>query len=121
MNEKKLAEMFKYSDPSYCASLNPNANNETVIVDASLPKKWKCPHCGKTNTLDKWADRTFMEFGYVMRNCDRCMWVHTFKLELTEEFKKEVVEYAKRRVGISTEEKGNGQTEEGNKEGSEER
>lgn len=70
-------EMMKYADPGYVASLRPDVSNETVIVDGCLPKTWKCPHCDKVNRFDRYADDIFMHHGRVIRNCDRCTWLHT--------------------------------------------
>jgi uncharacterized C2H2 Zn-finger protein len=94
-------EMIKYSDPFYVSNLKPEASNETVIVDNTLPKTWKCPHCDKVNKMDRQAENIFMHEGIVLRGCPRCSWVHVWKLELTEEFKKKVVRCALDMAGVN--------------------
>lgn len=66
--------------------------DETVIVNGVLPKSWKCPHCGKRQTFAKEDNEIFMEFMQFIRHCENCGYLHFWKLELTEDFKKKVVE-----------------------------
>ena len=66
--------------------------DETVIVNGTLPKSWKCPHCGKRQTFAKEDNEIFMEFMQFIRHCEKCGYLHSWKLELTEDFKKKVVE-----------------------------
>ena len=66
--------------------------DETVIVNGVLPKSWKCPHCGKRQTFAKEDNEIFMEFMQFIRHCEKCGYLHYWKLELTEDFKKQVVE-----------------------------
>lgn len=53
---------------------------------------WKCPHCGKRNRMGKYKEEEFIEFGKTMQHCDRCSYVHLWKLELSEGFKKKVID-----------------------------
>lgn len=66
--------------------------DETIIVNGTLPKSWKCPHCGKRQSFAKTDDEIFMEFMQLIRHCEKCGYLHSWKLELTEDFKKKVVE-----------------------------
>lgn len=64
----------------------------TIIKDKGLPKTWTCPHCGKRNRMGKYKEEEFLEFFKTMQHCDRCSYVHLWKLELSEEFKKKVID-----------------------------
>ncbi len=64
----------------------------TIIRDSELPKMWTCPHCGKRNRMGKYKEEEFLEFFKTMQHCDRCSYVHLWKLELSEEFKKKVID-----------------------------
>ena len=66
--------------------------DETVIVNGTLPKLWKCPHCGKRQSFAKEDDEIFISFMQLIRHCEKCGYLHFWKLELTEDFKKQVVE-----------------------------
>ena len=66
--------------------------DETVIVNGVLPKSWKCPHCGKKQKFGKEDEEIFMSFMQLIRHCENCGYLHFWKLELTEDFKKQVVE-----------------------------
>lgn len=66
--------------------------DETVIVNGTLPKSWKCPHCGKRQSFAITDDEIFMSYMKLIRNCEKCGYLHFWKLELTEDFKKQVVE-----------------------------
>lgn len=65
--------------------------DETIITDAGLPKSWTCPHCGKRNKMGKFKEEEFLEFFKTMQHCDRCGYVHLWRLVLTDDFKKQVV------------------------------
>lgn len=67
--------------------------DETILVNHSLPKKWRCPHCGKITPIDHQAEEIFLEFFMVLRQCPGCGYVHCWKLELTEDFKRKVISY----------------------------
>lgn len=66
--------------------------DETIIRDKGLPKTWTCPHCGKRNKMGEYKEEEFIEFGKTMQHCDRCSYVHLWKLELSEGFKKKVID-----------------------------
>lgn len=66
--------------------------DETIIKDKGLPKTWTCPHCGKRNRMGKYKEEEFIMFGKTMQHCDRCSYVHLWKLELSDEFKKKVID-----------------------------
>jgi predicted nucleic-acid-binding Zn-ribbon protein len=63
----------------------------TKIVDGTLPKSWKCPHCGERNYFDREAFECFEEIGKVMRHCKTCSYVHMWELELSDDFKRKVI------------------------------
>ena len=65
--------------------------DETVIVDAGLPKSWTCPHCGKKNRMGRFKEEEFLEFFKTMQHCDACGYVHLWTLKLSEDFKRKVV------------------------------
>lgn len=65
----------------------------TELKDRGLPKSWKCPHCGKRNKMDEFAEELLMRYFKVFRHCENCGYVHMWELTLTENFKNEVVQY----------------------------
>lgn len=66
--------------------------DETILKDKGLPKTWTCPHCGKRNRMGKYKEEEFLEFFKTMQHCDRCGHVHLWELELSEDFKKKVID-----------------------------
>lgn len=66
--------------------------DETILKDKGLPKTWTCPHCGKRNRMGKYKEKGFIEFGKTLQHCDRCGYVHLWKFELSEDFKKKVID-----------------------------
>lgn len=64
----------------------------TVITDGGLPKSWTCPHCGKRQKLSEQDNEIFMRFMRFIRHCERCGYLHCWKLDLTEEFKQKIVD-----------------------------
>jgi hypothetical protein len=52
-----------------------------------MPKKWKCPHCGRENKTSIYADECLLENFKYLEHC-WCGYVHCWELKLTEEFKK---------------------------------
>ena len=73
--------------------------DETVLVNKSLPKSWTCPHCGKRNRMGIYKEEEFIEFFKTMQHCEKCGYVHIWLLKLTEDFKKNVVDYLHEIVG----------------------
>ena len=65
----------------------------TELVDKGLQKSWKCPHCGKRNKMDEFAEELLLRYFKVFRHCEQCGYVHMWELTLTENFKKEVVTF----------------------------
>ena len=65
--------------------------DETILVDTELPKSWTCPHCGKRNKMGRYKEEELFEFFKTMQHCDHCGYVHIWLLELTEDFKRRVV------------------------------
>lgn len=67
--------------------------DETHLVDTSFPEEWRCPHCLQKNQSGLYADEILLEHGQYLEHCGHCGYVHRWTLELTEKFKKEVVNY----------------------------
>ena len=65
----------------------------TELTDRGLPKTWECPHCGRVNKMDDFAEELLMRYFKVLRHCPTCGYVHCWELRLTEEFKHEVVAF----------------------------
>lgn len=81
--------------PSNSRSLKSGLFDCSQLVNKSLPKSWTCPHCGKRNLMGKYKEEEFIEFFKTMQHCEKCGYVHIWFLKLTEDFKKDVVEYLK--------------------------
>ncbi len=65
----------------------------THLKDKTMPKSWLCPHCNNRNTTGTYADDILFENFKYMEHCDYCGYVHCWHLELTESFKKKVIDY----------------------------
>lgn len=65
--------------------------DETILVDHLLPKRWECPHCRKVQSFGQNANEILMEHFIYLEHCEKCAYVHCWRLELTDEFKKTVV------------------------------
>lgn len=65
--------------------------DETIIVNKGLPKTWKCPHCGKTQRFGIYAESILFEHFKYLEQCENCGYVHYWELQLTEDFKKQIV------------------------------
>lgn len=46
-----------------------------------IPKRWRCPHCQKLQTMNDLASEIFRSQRKVLRNCDKCGNVHMWELE----------------------------------------
>lgn len=66
--------------------------DHTWLTDSLMSKKWKCPHCGRENKTSIYADECLLENFKYLEHC-WCGYVHCWELKLTEEFKKNVIEY----------------------------
>ena len=66
--------------------------DRTVVVNNFLPKSWKCPHCGQRQKMSIYGDETLIEFGKHIQHCGTCGYLHIWELELTDDFKKKVVD-----------------------------
>ena len=66
--------------------------DETTLVNQTLPKTWKCPHCRKRNKMDPYAEELLLEFFQVIRQCPNCGFLHIWRLELSEEFKRKTID-----------------------------
>ena len=65
--------------------------DETILVDRLMPKSWKCPRCKRKNTTGKYANAILVENFKYLEHCDGCCAVHAWHLELTDQFKRGVV------------------------------
>lgn len=71
-----------------------NSNiDHTYLVNKTMPKFWICPHCKKRNSTGKYADEIFIRHFKYIEHCPNCGYVHCWFLQLTEDFKKKVVNF----------------------------
>ena len=78
----------------------------TKLVNKGIPKTWRCPHCGHVQRFGQYAEQTLFEYLRLLECCDRCMYLHCWELELTDDFKRKIVEEAKaiaKEVGLKEE------------------
>lgn len=66
--------------------------DRTILVNTLLPKTWKCPHCGKRQTFAEHDEGILLQYGRFIRHCERCGYLHSWELKLTDEFKKAVAD-----------------------------
>ena len=71
----------------------------TEITDSTMPKAWICQHCYNRNRTGMYADEILMENRKYIEQCPRCGHLHLFRLNLTEKFKKKVVDFLKNYSG----------------------
>ena len=64
--------------------------DETRLINRLMPKRWKCPHCGRQNKTGPMGDEILLEHFKYLEHCG-CGYVHFWTLELTDDFKKKVV------------------------------
>lgn len=69
-----------------------NSIDHTWLTNELMPKRWKCPHCGKFNTPGMYADGILLEHFKYLEHCG-CGYVHCWELRLTDDFKHKVLEY----------------------------
>lgn len=78
----------------------------TKLVNKGISRTWKCPHCGHVQKFGQDAENILFEHFRYLEGCDRCMYVHCWTLELTDDFKRKIVEEAKaiaEKVGLKKE------------------
>ncbi len=68
--------------------------DRTILVNTLLPKSWKCSHCGKQQTFAEFDEEILMRYGRFIRHCERCGYLHSWELQLTDDFKRKVAEMA---------------------------
>ena len=72
--------------------MSNNANiDETILVNTMMPKSWTCPHCGKRSKTGTYSDEILLEHGIVFEDCPHCGFVHTWRLKLSDNFKKDII------------------------------
>lgn len=69
-----------------------NSIDVTHLVNKGMPKTWTCPHCGKRDRIGRYKEEELIQFGKTLQHCGRCGYVHCWELELTEDFKRSVVD-----------------------------
>ena len=67
----------------------------TKLVNKGIPKTWRCPHCGHVQKFGQYAEQILFEHFRYLEGCDRCSYLHCWELELTDDFKRRIVEEAK--------------------------
>ena len=67
------------------------AIDETTLTNRLMPKTWTCPHCGRRNQTGQAADSILLEHFKYLQLCEKCGYVHFWRLELTDDFKRKVV------------------------------
>lgn len=66
---------------------------DRTILRNTLPKeKWRCPHCGRVQTLDDQDMEILMRYMRFIRHCENCGYLHSWELQLTDDFKRKVVD-----------------------------
>ena len=66
------------------------AIDETTLTNRLMPKTWTCPHCRQRNRTGQQANDILLEHFKYLEHCG-CGYVHFWRLELTDDFKREVV------------------------------
>ena len=69
-----------------------NSIDCTRLTDRLLPKSWKCPHCGRAQRTGIHGDEILIDNFIYLEHCGNCGYVHYWKLTLTEDFKKRVID-----------------------------
>ena len=64
----------------------------TLLINEGMPTTWICPHCGKEQYTSLYADEILLEQRKYIEHCEDCGYLHGWELELTEDFKKKVVD-----------------------------
>lgn len=72
--------------------MNQTSIDRTILVNSLLPKTWKCPHCGKRQTFAEHDDGILLQYGRFIRHCENCGYLHSWELQLTDDFKRKVAE-----------------------------
>lgn len=67
--------------------------DRTILTNRIMPKRWRCPHCGKQQKTGFYADEILLENFMYLEHCVQCGYVHIWELKLTDDFKKKVVEH----------------------------
>ena len=66
--------------------------DRTILVNTLLPKTWKCPHCGKRQTFIPSDEEILIRYGKLIRHCETCGYLHSWELQLTDEYKRKVAD-----------------------------
>ena len=64
----------------------------TELVDRSIPRRWKCPHCGQQQSFGPYAEEILLENFKYIEHCTNCGYLHLWKITLTDAFKQGVID-----------------------------
>lgn len=64
----------------------------TELIDKGMPKHWTCPHCYTRQETGKHAEEILLEHFKYIEHCTQCGYLHLWRLRLTEEFKRGVID-----------------------------
>lgn len=53
----------------------------TEVIDRSMPRSWRCPHCGYRNITGNVANEIFPFFEKYIAQCEKCGCLHIFRFE----------------------------------------
>ena len=67
----------------------------TEVKNKTMPKSWICPHCKKKNPVGMYANGILLNFGKYIEQCTKCGNLHLFRLKLTDDFKKKMLDFLK--------------------------
>ena len=67
----------------------------TDVINSMMPERWTCPHCGQISKTGMYANDIIFENGRYIEQCRLCGYLHIFRLILTNDFKKKVVDFIK--------------------------
>lgn len=62
----------------------------TRLVNKLPPKHWKCPRCGAKNTMKIQTAALLAEYGRSLQHCERCNFLHFWRLEMSPEYLKSI-------------------------------
>ena len=70
----------------------PDPIDVTELVDRSIPKSWKCTHCGRQQSTGPYAEEILLENFKYIEHCTKCGYLHLWRLTLTDAFKQGVID-----------------------------
>jgi transcription elongation factor Elf1 len=73
--------------------IKENPDDHTILKNRLMPNEWKCPHCGCEQRSSIQANDILIEYGQYIAHCENCGYLHSWTLQLTEKFKRKVIEH----------------------------